>query len=382
MPIYKLSERKIKHAAPGTYADGGGLTLRVSKNHQKRWSLRFTYDGKQHEIGLGSLRDLNLEQARAISGKYRGLAKEGIDPRIARAQEREKNRQTSKNIKKHLATIPTFTSAAARHIRTHRRGWDNHKHAKQWIRTLKTYACPLIGHKPIHMITTQDIIAILKPIWLSKTETAKRVQARIENIFDSCHSAHELHDHHNPARWRHHLDNVLPRPTKIKTVKHHPAMPYTQVPMFMAELATKRSTSACALQFLILTATRTSEALHATWDEIDLDQETWTIPQERMKGQLREHRVPLSRQAISVLRALPRIKGNPHLFPGALKGRPISNMALLQLMRKRGYGTKGEKGHYVPHGFRSSFRDWAGEVTHYPSDVVEMALAHTIKNKV
>ncbi|MEW8584320.1 MAG: integrase family protein, partial [Candidatus Thiodiazotropha sp.] len=267
MPIHKLSKRKIDHAAAGRHTDGGGLTLVVSNIGSKKWALRYTYDGKQHEMGLGSLRDLNLEQARAIAGKYRAMAKEGIDPRIARAQAREKNRQTSKNIKKHLATIPTFTSAAARHIRTHRRAWDNHKHAKQWIRTLKTYACPLIGHKPIHTITTQDIIAILKPIWLSKTETAKRVQARIENIFDSCYSAYELHDHHNPARWRHHLDNVLPKPGKIKTVKHHPAMHYTQVPMFMAELATKECASALALQFLILTATRTSEVLNATWDE-------------------------------------------------------------------------------------------------------------------
>ncbi|MCG8079019.1 MAG: tyrosine-type recombinase/integrase [Candidatus Thiodiazotropha taylori] len=382
MPIYNLSERKIKHAAPGTYADGGGLTLRVSKNHQKRWSLRFTYNRVQHEMGLGSLRDLNLEQARAISGKYRAMAKEGIDPRIARAQERKKNRQAAENIKKHLATIPTFTAAAARHIRTHRHSWYNHKHAKQWIRTLKTYACPLIGHKPIHMITTQDIIAILKPIWLSKTETAKRVRARIENILDATFAVHGLHDAMNPARWHHHLDNILPKPGKIKTVKHHPAVPYAQVTPFMVRLATKRGTSALALQFLILNASRTSEVINATWDEIDLDQETWTIPKERMKNQLREHRVPLSRQAIDLLKALPRIKDNPYLFPGARKGRPISNMALLQLMRKMGHGTKGKKGHYVPHGFRSSFRDWASEVAHYPSEVAEMALAHTIKNQV
>ncbi|MEW8534534.1 MAG: tyrosine-type recombinase/integrase [Candidatus Thiodiazotropha endolucinida] len=380
MPIHKLSKRKIDHAAAGRHTDGGGLTLVVSNIGSKKWALRYTYDGKQHEMGLGSLRDLNLEQARAISGKYRAMAKEGIDPRIARAQAREKNRQTSKNIKKHLATIPTFTAAAARHIRTQRRAWDNHKHAKQWISTLKTYAIPVIGDKPVHAITIEHITAILNPIWHTKTETAKRVQARIENILDYA-SVHGYCDN-NPARWRGNLDKILPRPARIKTVKHQSAMPYSQLPDFMAALENKKSISAAALQFLIFTATRTSEVLNATWDEIDLDQQVWTLPRVRMKNRKREHRVPLSRQAITVLRALPRIKGNPYLFPGARKGRPLSTMALLQLMRKMRYGTKGEKGHYVPHGFRSSFRDWAGEVTHYPSDVVEMALAHTIKNKV
>ncbi|MES9825478.1 MAG: tyrosine-type recombinase/integrase [Candidatus Thiodiazotropha endolucinida] len=380
MPIHKLSKRKIDHAAAGRHTDGGGLTLVVSNIGSKKWTLRYTYDGKQHEMGLGSMHYVDLQEARELALNYQKMAKQGIDPKIARAQEREKNRQTSKNIKKHLATIPTFTSAAARHIRTQRRAWDNHKHAKQWISTLKTYAIPVIGNKPVHTITIEHITAILYPIWHKKTETAKRVQARIENILD--YAIVHGHCHNNPARWRGYLDKILPRPTKIKTVKHQSAMPYSQLPGFMAALECKKSISAVALRFLIFTATRTSEVLNATWDEIDFDQRIWIIPRERMKNRKREHRVPLSRQAITVLQALPRIKGNPYLFPGAGKMKPLSNMALLQLMRKMGYGHNGERDHYVPHGFRSSFRDWAGETTHYPSDVIEMALAHTIKNKV
>lgn len=280
----------------------------------------------------------------------------------------------------HQKSPPTFTTCAARYIRAHRRSWKNAKHARQWVSTLKTYVRPVIGSKRVDVIATEDILKILSPIWTAKTETAKRVQGRIENILDYA-SAHRYRDQFNPARWRGHLDKLLPKPTRVKKVNHHPAMPHAEVSRFMAELTLNGSTPALALKFLILTATRTSEALLARWTEIDQEAAIWTVPAERMKAR-REHRVPLSVAAMDMLTALPRIEGNPYLFPGARQGRPLSNMALLQLMRGLGYGVGGTRSDYVPHGFRSSFRDWSGEVSSFPRDVAEMALAHVIENKV
>ncbi len=275
---------------------------------------------------------------------------------------------------------PSFTSCAARYIMSRRRSWRNAKHARQWVSTLKTYARPVIGAKPVDEVTTQDVLKILSPIWTSKTETAKRVQGRIENVLDYA-AAHNYRDPVNPARWRGHLDELLAKPSRVKKVTHHPAMPHEEIAAFMAKLQGYTSISSKALQFLILTATRTSEVLHSEWSEIALDNKAWTIPADRMKAR-REHRVPLSRQAMALINELPRVKGNPYVFPGARYGRPLSNMAMLQLMRSMGYGLDGELGDYVPHGFRSSFRDWTGGVTSYPRYVAEMALAHTIENKV
>ena len=365
MPIHKLSPRKVATAGPGKYEDGGGLRLVVSPSGARKWVFRFTINGRRREMGLGSFPDVSLAEAREKAAKCRKLVREGTDPIEARRQAQAK--------------VPTFTSCAALYIRAHRRGWKNAKHARQWVSTLKTYACPVIGDKPVDAIGTEDILAILSPIWTEKTETAKRVQGRIENILDFA-AAHKWRDQMNPARWRGHLDKLLPKPSRVKKVTHHPAMPYSEVPAFMAELANNSSISAKALQFLILTATRTSEVLLAKWEEVDLEEAVWTIPAERMKAR-REHRVPLSDMALDILKSLPPIEGNPYVFPGARHGKPLSNMALLQLMRKMGYGPEGERGPYVPHGFRSSFRDWAGEVSSFPRDVAEMALAHVIENK-
>lgn len=366
MAIHKLSPRKVATAGPGKYEDGGGLRLVVAKSKAKKWVLRFTINGKRREMGLGGYPDVSLAEARELAAIYRKQAKSGIDPILARQAEAKK--------------IPSFTSSTARYIRAHRRGWKNAKHARQWVSTLKTYARPVIGEKPVDTVTTEDVLSILSPIWTTKTETAKRVQGRIENILDYA-AAHKYRDPLNPARWRGHLDKLLPRPSRLKKVTHHPAMPYAEVPGFMAELSENGSVSALALQFLILTATRTNEVLQAQWQEIDLKNAIWTIPAERMKAR-REHRVPLSDAAMNILAAVPKIEGNPFVFPGARHGRPLSNMALLQLMRGMGYGTKGDRENYVPHGFRSSFRDWSGEVSSFPRDVAEMALAHAIENKV
>ena len=366
MAIHLLSPRKVATAGTGKHEDGGGLRLIVSKGGAKKWVLRFTINGKRREMGLGSFPDVTLAAAREKATECRLQASNGIDPIEARRTEPEKT--------------PTFTTCAARYIRAHHHGWKNKKHSKQWVRTLKTYARPVIGSKKVDSITTEDILKILSKIWTTKTETAKRVQGRIENILDYA-AAHKYCDPMNPARWRGHLDKLLPKPTRVKKVSHHPAMPYTEVPAFMAELSQNSSISASALHFLILTATRTSEVLQAQWSEINLDEATWTIPESRMKAK-QEHRVPLPEDAIAILKSLPRIEGNPYLFPGARHGHPPSNMALLQLMRKMGFGVNGTRGDYVPHGFRSSFRDWSGEVSSFPRDVAEMALAHAIENKV
>ncbi len=362
----KLTARQVATADPGKYEDGAGLRLVVSKSGSRRWVFRFRLNGRSREMGLGGFPDVSLGEARVKAARHRKKVKAGVDPIEAR--------------KAGEVEMPTFTTCAARYIRAHRGGWKNARHARQWVSTLRTYAHPEIGAKPVDAIGTDDVLSILKPIWTSKTETAKRVQGRIENILDYA-AAHGYRDQANPARWRGHLDKLLPRPTRIKKPEHHPAMPYEDLPAFMAELRANGSLSALALQFLILTATRTSEALKARWEEIDLETRTWTVPASRMKTG-REHRVPLSDAALAVLEALPRVHGNPYLFPGTRQSRPLSNMALLQLMRGMGYGVNCERGDYVPHGFRSSFRDWSGEVSSYPRDVAEMALAHVIENKV
>jgi len=368
----KLTARQCATLAPGKHNDGQGLWLAVSKTGSRKWFLRVTVDGKRREMGLGSLADTSLRQARQKAAEARSKAAEGVDPIQARHQVE--------------TGVPSFTSVAAAYIRSKRREWSNPKHQRQWTATLKTYARPVIGQKRVDTITTEDILTILKPLWTTRTETGKRVQGRIENILDYA-AAHGWRDPLNPARWRGHLDKLLPSAAKVKkqrnggTARHHPAMPYTEVPQFMTEVRALDSVSALALEWLVLTATRTSETLLATWQEVDVDRAEWVIPASRTKTR-REHRVPLSKAAMAVLDRLPRVAGNDHLFVGARQGRPLSNMALLQCMRGLGYGVGGDRGDYVAHGFRSSFRDWSGEVSSFPRDVCEMALGHAIESKV
>jgi len=370
MALHKLTARKIASAKPGVYQDGGGLRLVVSNSGAKKWVYRFTLNGRRRDMGLGSFPDVELAEAREKAAQARKLVKNGSDPFAKRNQAERR--------------IPTFTALAAEYIRVHRPGWRNPKHARQWVSTLKTYARPEIGTCRPDTITTDDILAVLRPIWQTKTETAKRVQGRIENILDYA-AAHGYRDATNPARWRGHLDKLLPKPGRVKKIRHHPAMPYSEVPGFYQALQGMPELGFVALRFLILTSCRTNEVLGARWQEVDFEKAFWTVPPERMKkmGETpREHRVPLSGPASELLGSLPRVSGSPFVFPGGRAGRPLSNMALLQAMRRMGYGKDGLYGHYVPHGFRSSFRDWAGEVSNFPSDVCEMALAHTIKNKV
>lgn len=365
----KAVQKLAKEAQKGSTNDGQGLYLQITAGGSVSWIYRFKLNGKQRYMGLGAYPDVALSEAREIAADHRKLVKQGIDPLAAREQATEKE-----------AVPITFTHCAARYIQSHRRSWRNAKHARQWVSTLKTYVRPVIGNLLVEEVTTQDILKILTPIWTVKNETAKRVQGRIENVLDFA-AAHEYRDPVNPARWRGHLDKLLAKPSRVQKVNHHPAMPYDQVAVFMNSIQHYNSLSSKALQLLILTATRTSEVLNAEWHEIDIAKSTWQIPAERMKAN-REHRVPLSSQAVDLLLTLPRMKGNTHIFPGMKTGRPLSNMSLLQFMRGLGYGPNGEQGYYVPHGFRSSFRDWTGEVTSYPRDVAEMALAHAIENKV
>lgn len=362
-------QKLVRESNPGMTNDGDGLYLKIGKGGGASWIYRFRLNGRLRDMGLGSYADKTLSDARESAAENRKLVKQGIDPLAVREQKNEKESVTV-----------TVTHCAARYIQSHRRSWRNAKHARQWVSTLKTYVRPVIGNLPVEEVTTQDILKILTPIWTVKNETAKRVQGRIENILDFA-AAHEYRDPVNPARWRGHLDKLLAKPSRIQKVNHHPAMPYDQLAVFLSIIDSYNSMSSKALQFLILTATRTSEVLNAEWNEVDIDKATWQIPAERMKAN-REHRVPLSKQAMVLLQSLPQVKGNNHIFPGMKAGRPLSNMSLLQFMRGLGYGPSGEKGNYVPHGFRSSFRDWTGEVTSYPRDVAEMALAHAIENKV
>ncbi|MFB1486905.1 MAG: tyrosine-type recombinase/integrase [Thiocapsa sp. C3-sup] len=364
--------RQAETVPPGKYTTNvRRLFLRV-RGGSRGWFLRYQFDGTSKELSLGALPVTSFKQATSKANEAAVLLAEHLDPAKAWAPAPEVYVEPE-------PLIPTFTQAAAAFIRLNRHGWSNRKHARQWTTTLKTYARPTLGNKPVDKVTTDHILSVLKPIWITKTETAKRVQGRIENILDFA-AARQWRDTANPARWRGHLDKLLPKPTKVKTVRQQPALPYQDVAAFLVQLRGLTSISARALEFLILTACRTGEVLGAQWTEIDLAARVWTIPAVRMKAN-REHRVPLSDAAMAVIETLPRIVNHPYVFPGAKHGRPLSNMALLQVMRGMGFGVGGTRGDAVPHGFRSSFRDWAGEVSSFPNHVCEMALAHVIGNK-
>jgi integrase len=267
----------------------------------------------------------------------------------------------------------SFDECAKAYIDAHKHGWKNAKHAEQWTNTLTTYASPIIGSLPVAEIDTALVMKVLNPIWASKTETASRVRQRIESVLGwATVSGYRTGD--NPARWRDHLDNLLAKRSKVQKVAHHPALHYAEMGAFMADLCKQGGMAALALEFTILTASRTGEVIGARWYEIDLDGKTWTIPPERMKAE-KEHRVPLCSRAIKILTELQKL-GGEFVFPGLKLKKPLSNMAMLGLLKRM------ERGDLTVHGFRSTFRDWAAEQTAYPHEMAEMALAHTIDNKV
>src|SRR5262245_53411184 len=354
--INRLNARAVatitKH---GRHADGGGLYLSLSPNGGRRWVFLYRWHGKPTEIGFGSARDVTLARARELAGQARAKLAEGINPKDAR--------QSSEGA--------TFGECADRLIEAMRPSWRNRKHAAQWEMTLREYAAP-IRRLPVNKITTDDVLSVLKPLWKDKPETGSRLRSRIERVLDAA-KAQGLRSGENPARWRGHLDQLLPKRQRL-TRGHHPAMDYAELPAFMRDLRARQATAALALEFAILTAARSGEVLGARWDEFDLDRAIWTIPAARMKG-AREHRVPLSKRALKIAKAMHEVRSGDFVFAGQKPGKPLSVMALEMVLRRM----KVED--VTVHGFRSTFRDWAAERTHFTNEVCEAALAHVIENK-
>lgn len=337
---------------PGVHRIDRGLYVRV-RDGGAYWVFRYSVAGRAHELGLGPVKEVPLTEARAKALDLRRDLLAGRDPMAERQRE------------KHAS----FQEVAADLIAAKAHGWRNAKHAWQWTRTLEMFAYPTLGRLDVAKISTAHVLAALKPIWTEKHETAIRVRQRIEAVLDAA-TARGLRVGDNPARWKGHLDKILTSVPKSERVTHHPALPWRVIPAFMSELRSRDAIAARALEFAILTAARTGEVLGAKWSEIDGT--VWTVPASRMKAK-REHRVPLSDRAAAVLRDLPR--EDDWVFPGRA-GKPLSNMSLLMLLRRMGHGD------IVAHGFRSTFRDWAAETTSFQSEVVEMALAHSIGNAV
>lgn len=368
----KLNRKKIENlTTPGTYEDGNGLRLVVKPNGSKSWVLRFQLNKKRREMGLGRFPDVSLKKARVDAATQRGLLLERRDPLAERNLAIAATQQIEREAE---ANSFTFKMATADYIASHRAGWKNAKHTQQWANTLETYAEPFIGNLPPDDITTDHVLSVLQPIWFDKPETASRVRNRMELVLDAA-KARGLRQGENPARWRGHLDKLLPPRLKVRARKHHTALPYSELPDFMPLLEKSNEYSYQAARVTILSALRTSEVLGAKWDEIDLNGKVWTIPADRMKAG-KEHRVPLPPALIDLFQKLPRVDGNLHVFPGMREGKHLSNTSMLMTLRRIG------RGDLTMHGFRSTFRDWAGECTPHPRDVCEQALAHSLGNSV
>jgi integrase len=368
--IGKLTALKVDRAnEPGMYGDGGGLYLRITQDGTKNWVFRYMLDGRPRWMGMGPLAIYGLQEARAKALDARRLRHEGIDPIEARKGERLRTRLDA-------AKAITFKECADNYIKAHRAGWRNGKHAAQWGATLATYAEPIIGALPVQAIDTTLVLKILEPIWTAKPETAGRVRGRIESILDWA-KARESRQGENPARWRGHLDKLLPARGKVRKVEHHAALPYTELPDFLVALREQEGIAARALEFTILTAARTGETIGARWSEFDLLDKTWTVPAERMKAG-KAHRVPLSARALGILEEMQvhRHVDDGFVFPGGKPGKPLSNMAFLMLLRRM------ERDDLTAHGFRATFKTWASERTAVQNEIAEAALAHVVGSKV
>ena len=382
-----LTQRQITGIKePGRYGDGRGLYLQVTPSGVRSWLLRYERaedrpdrnsatrpDGKKRGrerwMGLGPLADFSLEEARERARKARQLLNDGVDPIDARNAERTKR---VAEVAKATAREKTFEEVAQQYFKFHSPKWKNAKHRAQFLSTLKQYAYPVMSKLPVAHINKTLVLKAIQPIWESKNETASRVRGRIEAVLDFA-KVNGWREGENPAAWAGNLIHALPAPGTFSQVKHHAALPFTDVFDFMTQLATCQGIGARALEVLIHTATRTGEIIGARWDEFDLEAKLWTIPPLRMKAK-KEHRVPLSDRTIAILKALPHEAD--FVFPGGRKGVPISNMAMSELLKRMG------RSKITVHGFRSTFRDWAAEQTSYPNHVVEMALAHVIGDKV
>lgn len=356
--------RADKFKENGRYADGGGLYLQI-RGASRVWIFRYASrtDGREHDMGLGPLHTISLQRARELAQRHRAALLAGNDPLASR-------RLTRDGEKLAKARALTFGMAATQYIETHRHAWRSKKHTAQWRSTLETFCAP-IWSLSVADVDTALVLKCLQPHWTEKTETMVRVRGRIECVLDwAAVDNHRTTE--NPARWKGHLDKRLPKRSKVQPVEHRVALPHTEMHAFMAELRAREGLAARSLELQILCGSRPGEATNAEWSEFDLERATWTIPAARMKAS-KDHRVPLSVPLLKMLRALPR-KG-VYLFPSPRGKKPITTaaqMALLDTLRPE----------IDAHGFRSSFSDWAGDTTNHPRDVVEMALAHTIKNAV
>jgi integrase len=354
--VNRLNARAVATLAkPGRHADGGGLYLNVTPSGARSWLFMWKAAGRRREIGLGSARDVTLAEARDKAAAARRSVLNGIDPTAQRRS----------------VAMPSFGSVADALIESMAPAWRNAKHRAQWEMTLRVY-CEPIRSMPVDRVGTEDVLRVLRPIWLEKPETASRLRGRIERVLDFAR-ARGLRSTENPARWRGHLDAVLPRRARLSR-GHHKALAFAELPAFIRRLREIDGMAARALEFTILTAARSGETLGARWSEIDLAAAVWTVPANRMKGG-REHRVPLSAPAMALLGPLSEARIGEFVFPGAKPGRPLSVMAMEMVLRRAGMDV-------TVHGFRSAFRDWAGERTSFPRDVAEMALAHKVGNEV
>jgi integrase len=365
--LHRLSARKVEALRdPGRHADGGGLYLSISLAGGRRWVFLYRRAGKLTEMGLGSARDVPLARARALAADARRLMVEGKDPlgakRAAEAAQAPRRPITFGEVAdEYLASM-----APSRKNAKHREQWEIALGARHPGRGSEMYARPL-REKPVAEITTEDMLGILRPVWMVKPEMASRLRGRVEAVLDAAR-AKGLRTAENPARWRGHLDKLLPRPKRLSR-GHHAAMPFHEVPGFLADLRARGGVSARALEFLILTAGRSGEVRGAFWQEIDEEAGVWTVPPHRMKWH-REHRVPLVPRALEIIAEMRSHRSSEYVFRGARANRPLSEMSFGMLLRRGGHGA------FTTHGFRSSFRDWAGEATHFPREIAEAALAH------
>jgi integrase len=343
---------------PGRYADGGGLYLVVGQNLTRKWVFRFRWHGRLVDMGLGAASSVTLAKAREKATAARAMLADGLSPLEAKRADQ---------------AIPTFGAMADRLVADLGPQWRNDKHKAQWKATLENDAAKL-RPVPVDKVETTDVLAVLKPIWATKPETASRLRGRIERVLDAA-KAKGYRKGENPARWRGHLDHLLPKRQKL-TRGHHAALPFASVPDFIADLRDRDAVASLALEFAILTAARSGEVRHATWAEMDLVEKVWSVPAERMKAG-RDHRVPLSERAVEILervRALSAGEPGEVVFPGPKEGGALSDAAFDRLLKRMGR----KPGELTPHGFRSSFRDWAGEVSTFPRELAEAALAHVV----
>lgn len=370
----KIAALFVRHVSrPGKYADGGNLYLQVRKSTRKVpsddvtkcWLFRYSRFGRDTWIGLGPYPDVSLSEARNLATRERKNIIHGIDPLSDKRARRIAARTAHDN-------MLSFAECAELYVESQAPGWSNPKHIEQWRNTLKNLAGPTIGHLSVDQIDTALVMRCIEPIWTTKTETASRLRGRIEAVLDWA-AVRGYRKGDNPARWRGHLDKLLPRPSQVARVKHHPALPYTEVGVFMQQLRNDKGVAARALELTILTAARTNEVIQARWSEIDLDLKTWTVPAERMKSK-RAHRVPLSDAAVAALKAV-KGRSKRYVFPGHKRGSHLSNAAMMQVLKRL------ERIGITVHGFRSTFRAWCAESTKYSADVAEMALAHTLRDK-